>query len=317
MGAPQLRDLPRRLADRLTMQPWVQQALLPFGHELAPQRWIFVLGCYNSGTTLLATMLRRHPEVAGLPTEGVYLSDALPYPERFGWPRMWHRCQDRVRLDAEGNAARAARIRRQWSLWYPRGAENLVEKSVANAARMPFLNAHFRPAYFIYIVRNGYAAAAGIRDKANLRRWRNPYRDTGYPIDLCAQQWLATEETVAGDRPGVEHFLQVYYEDLATRPRETLNAITDYLGLQSMSEDLIDQQWDVHGDCSRVQDMNAKSLARLSGDDIERIEAVAGDRLRDHGYARPVPADGDQAVPGTIAPEAAFGQVAGSRGSSM
>lgn len=285
---PPLRALPRRLADRLTMQPMVQQALLPFGRELTPKRWIFVLGCYNSGTTLLATMLRQHPEIGGLPTEGVYLTDSLPYPERFGWPRMWCRCVDDVRLNPKGEEARAARIRRQWSLWYPRDAENLVEKSVANAARIPFLGAHFRPAYFIYIVRNGYAAAAGIRDKANLRRWRNPYRHMGYPIELCAEQWLQTDETVAADRPAADHFLSVYYEDLASRPRETLGAITEFLGMQAVADATIARQWEVHGDCAPVQDMNANSLARLSADDIERVEAVAGERLRQHGYARPL-----------------------------
>lgn len=117
LAVSQLRSVPRRLADRLIMQPQVQQCLLPFGRELRPQRWIFVLGCYNSGTTLLATMLRQHPDIAGLPTEGASLSDALPYPERFGWPRMWHQCPEQVRADPEDGEARASRIRLQWSLW--------------------------------------------------------------------------------------------------------------------------------------------------------------------------------------------------------
>lgn len=35
-----------------------------------PDKWLFVVGCYNSGTTLLAEMLSRHPNISGLPTEG-------------------------------------------------------------------------------------------------------------------------------------------------------------------------------------------------------------------------------------------------------
>lgn len=312
---PQMRTLPRRVADRLTMQPLVQQALLPFGHELEPRRWIFVLGCYNSGTTLLATVLRQHPEIAGLPTEGVYLSDALPYPERHGWPRMWSQCVDEVRIPPEGGAERAARIRRQWSLWYPRNAPNLVEKSVANAARMPFLAAHFRPAYFIYLVRNGYAAAGGIRDKANLRRWRSPYRASGYPIDLCAHQWLATEETVEADRARVDHFLPVYYEDLAAHPEETLARITEFLGLPPVPDEAVRRNWDVHGARAPIQDMNAESLSRLSSEDIERIEAVAGERLRNHGYRRPAAEELEPQAPGLAGASAAGEEAVSSSGS--
>jgi len=43
--------------------------------------YLFVVGCYNSGTTLLADMLTQHPEISPLPTEGSALTDALPRPE--------------------------------------------------------------------------------------------------------------------------------------------------------------------------------------------------------------------------------------------
>ena len=282
-----VKSLGTRALDRALMQPWVHRLLLPLGRELQPQRWIFVIGCYNSGTTLLASILRQHPEIAGLRTEGVYLANDLPYPEAFGWPRMWCQCVDAVHIPVEGEAERAARIRRQWSLWYPRGARNLVEKSVANAARMPFLDAHFRPAYFIYIMRNGYAVAAGIRGKANLRRWRSPYADSGYPIELCARQWRVTDETVEQDAAKVERFLAIRYEDLVTAPGDTLERITGFLDLAPMPQTALQQSWNIHGSEATLQDMNAASLARLGPADLDAIEAEAGARLRRHGYTRP------------------------------
>jgi|GEM_PF-393781 len=282
-----LKTLGTRALDRLIMQPWVHRVLMPLGHDLQPDRWIFVIGCYNSGTTLLASILRQHPDIAGLRTEGVYLANELPYPEAFGWPRMWSECADQIHIPVEGEAGRAKRIRRQWSLWFPRGARNLVEKSVANAARMPFLNAHFQPAYFIYIVRNGYATAAGIREKANLRRWGNPHAEGGYPITLCARQWRVTDETVARDAAGVEHFLEVRYEDLVTAPAATLDRITGFLKLEPIPRAPLQQAWNIHGTAATVQDMNATSLARLNADDVTAIEAEAGERLRLRGYARP------------------------------
>ena len=81
---------------------------------------------------------------------------------------MWCRCLDQLRLQpSEDMEARAQRIKRQWSILYPSGRPFLLEKSVANAVRTDFLQTYFAPAYFIYLVRNGYAVAEGIRRKAN------------------------------------------------------------------------------------------------------------------------------------------------------
>ena len=126
------------------MNQSVQKILLPFGHDLKPERWIFVVGCYNSATTLLASILREHPDMEGLPNEGAFLTDVLPYPERFGWPRMWSQCVEDVRIRGDAKEAdRAKRIKHHWSLWYQDGSQNLVEKSISNAARLLFLQEYF------------------------------------------------------------------------------------------------------------------------------------------------------------------------------
>jgi len=282
-----LRDLPFRIRDRVAMQPAVQRALLPFGRELAPDRWIFIIGCYNSGTTLLANILRQHPLIGGLPTEGVYLSDVLPYPEKYGWPRNWAQCVDRVRLDPERDAHLADRIRRQWSIWAPTGRPNIVEKSIANAARMPFLAAHFRPARFIYIVRNGYAVSAGIHRKANVSRWGGPYQGQRYPMELCARQWRVSDETVAADSLKIPHVLQIYYEDLVARPGEVLQGITEFLGIPSLAPEIVTRSWHVHGVVEPIRDMNEDVLGGLTDPEIEAIEKEAGARLAAHGYMTP------------------------------
>ena len=280
--------LVRRLFNRIVMQRHVQKMLLPFGRKLNPDRWIFVVGCYNSATTLLANILRKHPLMEGLLTEGAYLTDVLPYPEQYGWPRMWCKCIDDIRLQpGPGGKERAERIKRHLSIWYPKNIPNLVEKSVSNAVRLHFLDAYFKPAYFIYIVRNGYTVAHGIRKKANLSRWNNEYQNDRYPIELCAEQWRISDEIIEQDSKSVKNFMRIYYEDLTGNPEKILSAITDFLELPPYSRDVLSNEWEIDGVISPMRNMNSDVLDKLSYDDINKIELVARKELLKHGYKRP------------------------------
>ncbi|MCF6218069.1 MAG: sulfotransferase [Gammaproteobacteria bacterium] len=273
----------------LLMQSSVQRCLLPFGHELSPDRWIFIVGCYNSGTTLLASVLRKHPLLSGMLNEGAFLTDELPYPEQKGWPRMWSQCFEHVNIDPNepGAAESAEKIKRNWSLWYPSDSRNLIEKSISNLTRMPYLQEYFKPAYFIYIVRNGYAVSKGIQRKANYKRWGSPYKNGGYPIDLCAGQWRLSDEIAQADKGGLTNFLTVTYEDFTEHPVDTLNTITQFLDISPMPMEIISRGWSVHEFNSKIMNMNAHSLGKLSPKDVEAIERVAGGVLDSYGYTFP------------------------------
>lgn len=51
------------------------------GHDLTPKKWVFIVGCYNSGTTLLNQILSCHPDILTLPDEGAFLTRRVPTPE--------------------------------------------------------------------------------------------------------------------------------------------------------------------------------------------------------------------------------------------
>jgi len=281
-------SLPSRVWNRLRRSGAVQRALVPFGRDPKPDRWIFIVGCYNSGTTLLNAILSTHEQIGGLDCEGVVLTDALPRPEEFGWTRMWCRCFDQMRLEpGAGMEERAHRVKRQWSFSYPRNATNLLEKSIANTARIPFLDAYFRPAYFIYLVRDGYAVVEGIQRKAKPARWNHPIYQDQYPIELCAEQWKTTDKVVRQDWEEVEQFLQIHYEELTSDPKSTIKKITDFLGVGMVDESKLQGRWNVHGYGKPIQNMNPRSYARLTAKDVEAIEQVAGPLLRTYGYDRP------------------------------
>ncbi len=256
-----------------------------FGDVLTPNKWVFVLGCYNSGTTLLANLLGAHPQLSALPREGVELCDALPRPEQHGWPRMWLKCEKEMQIAPEGGAERARRIKKQWSRHVPH-SEIVVEKSIANITRLEFLARHFSPAYFVYVLRNGYAVAEGIRRRAKPPDWgrAQPQR---YPIDLCAAQWAASDQRFERDRPSLPHLLAVRYETLADNPTDTLHDIAAFLDIEPFAADLATRAWTIHRTRSSIRNMNPDAVARLSDADLDAIDTVAGDTLRKHGYTRP------------------------------
>lgn len=283
-----ISELPAKVFRRISKSRMFQLPLSPFGRELAPKRWIFIIGCYNSGTTLLNSILSSHPDIAGLSSEGVTLTSELPRPEEFGWTRMWCRCVENVRLmPGTGMAEKSLKIKKQWSLHYRSNAENLLDKSIANAARMGFLQEYFGPAYFIYIVRNAFAVAEGIRRKANLKRWKNPEYADRYPIELCAEQWKVSDEIVQEDRRLIDRFLQISYEDLTADPVETLSQITSFLGISPLDSNILKGDWHIQRVMSRITNMNYRSFDRLSESDIEKIFAVAGPALEKYGYLPP------------------------------
>lgn len=263
-----------------------RRLLYPFARVPIPDRWIFIVGCYNSGTSLLARILAKHPLVGGMPDEGVYYTDSLSYPEQFGWPRMWVECLDQVRLDPDdATPERILRIKKQWSLAYPKGKPNLLEKSVVNAVRMPFLQAHFQPAFFISLVRNGYAVAEGIQRRTNPAGWKNPRYSEQYPIELCARQWRASDEVIGRDGENLERFIQISYEDLTSEPVGVMRKVTDFLGLPALDSSVLEQAWFIRDKRKTIQNMNAGSFERLSDEDVRAIERVAGDGLAKYGYS--------------------------------
>jgi hypothetical protein len=244
------------------------------------------VGCYNSGTTLLDRIVQSHPEVAGLPIEGAFMSDALPVPETFGWTRMWHRCEEEMRLDPNAPKAsdRAIRIRRQWAPWTSKQSTLIVEKSIANTCRIDFLETHFQPARFIHVVRNGYAVAEGIRRKARPGVWDNPeYRDS-YPISLCARQWCRSLQVASSALTDEVRHLEVAYESLVRSPEATLERIADFLQLSAFPGRLLDRNWSIHGRRSPLSNHNPRSLAALDSEDIETVRDVAAEWLDHYEY---------------------------------
>lgn len=249
-----------------------------FGPIPRPQKWVFIVGCYNSGTTLIHDLLANHPDIGSMPDEGQYYTDQLLLPKSVGLPRLWAIEPDRFYLNENSNQGiNIGKLKRQWGAYFdePMGPI-LLEKSPTNAARTRWLQRHFENAHFIGIIRNGYAVAEGIRRKAD------------HSLDIGARQWTRSNEIMLDDFEMLEKKILIRYEELTESTHETLQQIFNFLGLNSGDqniENMTGKNWKIHEQTSPIQNMNQRSLDALNKQDIEVIESVAGQLLKRLGYS--------------------------------
>ncbi len=243
-----------------------------------PDMWLFVVGCYNSGTELLTRILGTHSKISELPTEGQFLTDQMASDFELGLPRMWVLREDVYRLTEEDDGPDVLRLKKEWAIRSDRSKPILMEKSPPNAARTRWFQRHFENAHFVAIVRNGYAVAEGIRRKAEPRHLIG-----GWPIELCARQWSRSNEVLAEDAEHLDRVIWTRYEDLTRDPQLEIARILRFLGLQA--EDFeVERPWAIHERNEGIRDMNDESIGRLTSSDIRAITEIAGATLQRFGY---------------------------------
>ena len=260
----------------------VYTALIPKPRE--PRDWTFLVGCYNSGTTILREILDAHQSVSSLPREGVRLTDAFPDLQADGWVRMLLAHQDQWQMPEDRMRYLADRAKRDWGPLWSRKAEIFLEKSIAHSVRMRWLEQAFDHPRFIVIRRNGYCVCEGIRRRASPRdKAREQIGDT-YPMRLLAEQWVAINETIDDALPHLKHTHVVHYENLVTQPLDTIAGIYDFLGLDRGQMVMRDGVLHSNGRPFAIQNMNPSSLARLSVKDCENAAPILSPLFEKYGY---------------------------------
>ncbi|RDV16116.1 sulfotransferase [Pontibacter diazotrophicus] len=279
------KPLFHRLVGRLRKNKALMSFLDITGSNIQNKKWVFVIGCYNSGTTLLEQVLSTHPAMSSLLDEGVVLTDKLRRPEDFAWRRMWHACEDEMRIKEAEAPEVARRVKRHWSHFYDLNKPVLLEKSIANTTRIEFFNNYFKDVYFVHLVRNGYAVAEGIHRKAAIMEG-NPLfgKEDRYPIELCAQQWARSLELVEQTKAKAKNFYEITYEEFTDEPDAVLREITDFIGVDPFRNSFKNEVFSVHNVESSIRNMNKKSLQTLSNDDINLINKAALPYLEQYGY---------------------------------
>lgn len=248
----------------------------------ASRPWIFIIGCNNSGTTLLYEMLGLHPDITLLPHEGQYLTRLLPLPASAGCPRVWTERLDVFRLTEKDQGPAGDRLVFDWVSQAERPLRRFIaEKSPPDTLRSRWLQRVFPAAWFIAIVRSGFAVAEGIR------------RRQGYDLERCARHWSLANQLMLEDAGHLRRFLLVRYEDLLGDFPALADSIAAFL--QVDRRPLLafpGRELTVHNmddAAARLSDYNRRSLANLSAADLDAIERGAGPMLERLGYRRPAP----------------------------
>ncbi len=256
-----------------------------FPHR-TPERWVFVGGCYNSGTTILREMIGAHPRVSSLPREGVQMTDAFPNLEAGGWERMWYRNARSADLSARNPEKVAYQAIRDWGPWWRKEAGVFIEKSIVHGAWMPFLQDGFENAYFLGVIRNGYCVCEGIRRRASPKgAARETVGSDVYPIEQVGEQWVFANQIIERDKGRLNHYHEIRYEDFTGNPVHHIREIFRFIGVD---DSVVMQEEDgtitIGSRSFAIRSQNAESFSRLTQTDRAKLGAVIGPMMKQLGY---------------------------------
>jgi hypothetical protein len=248
------------------LAPWVCEAP-------EPETWLFVVGCYNSGTTLLHKMLASHPDIGSMPNEGQFFTDQLPRGADFGIPRLWALRPELFRWTESDVLANPDRIKKQWA-WFMNDTRRsvLMDKTIANSARTRWLQSNFKGSKFVLLFRDPFAVSEGIK------------RKEGHSVSDAATQWAESNRILLDDARFLEWVIEVRYEDLVQQPNETLRRITEFLGLPPLESRVVSGEFRIHKQQSEIRNMNLEAKARLSKEESYEITSRCSAVMEKLGY---------------------------------
>lgn len=168
------------------------------GPIVDPLAAAFVVGCGNSGTTLVAARLGNHPAVLVIPSE----TNVFEPRRSLG--------RARARLEAAMGEARAA------------GRTHLVEKTPKHVHAVARFRRLLPEARVVAVVRNPFDTCLSMRKRVSGRGWGG--------LDYAIERWLIDNRAVLALR-GDPLASEVRYERLTADPEAELARLLGFLGL--------------------------------------------------------------------------------------
>jgi Sulfotransferase family len=221
-----------------------------------PERPVFVVGCPRSGTSAVLQSLLSSPALRSVQTEGHILWDEFHDPRDRGW--------DSDVLGA-GDVSDREREYVNCAIRLIVRGRRFVDKTPENALRVPYLDALFPDATFVFLRRraadNVSSLIEGWKARPRFVKYRLPEPLTGLgplsgdrwsfvlvpgwrelteaPLEeICARQYLACNTALLEARATVEpgRWIDLAYEDVVRSPVEELARLFAGLGLEFTDE---------------------------------------------------------------------------------
>ncbi len=288
--------------------------------------YVFLVGCPRSGTTLLQRMVNAHPKIAITP-ESHWIPRLIEKPwaanadgtitrkliRRMITHPKFERLQvsrDQVyQLAPKGKPVTYAwLVTRVLDLYgHAQGKALVGDKTPEYVREIARLHALWPRARFVHLIRDGRDVAMSMLEwqkvdpkPGHFATWKDD------PVSTAAWWWRHNVQLgrAAGKALGPKLYCELRYEALVTEPREQSEALFRFLDLPFDPSVL-----DFHAEGARTDPGLEKKRAGLPvtaglrdwraampADDVERVEAVAGDLLDELAYPRAVPRPGDEAL---------------------
>lgn len=220
------------------------------------KKWVFILGCNNSGTSLLYHLLSKHYQIASFPIDGQFLTTVFKVPMTLNVGRLWTEKIEHFRLTEKDTDIDHKRLIFDWmSQIKSDNRPIIIEKSTPDTIRSRWLQNVFPSSYFIGITRNGYAVAEGIsrRKRVDIRRG--------------ARHWIMANNLMINDAKFLSKLKMVKYEDLVEKPESVVFDILEFIGADKESYNMDFQKrirlHNIDRKSSVIRNFNEKSIKRI------------------------------------------------------
>jgi Sulfotransferase family len=280
--------------------------------------YLFIVGCPRSGTTLLRRIIDANRQIA-ITRETHWIAkrfekrqgvtpDGLVTPELLSWllsdekfTRMGI-AQDELEglVAGEEPVSYSTFVTGVFDLYGKGQGKRLVgDKTPGYVRRIPTLHALWPEAKFVHIIRDGRdvsLSATSWSRAYKLARLCSTWAED--PITTAAVWWewhvrLGRED---GGSLAPELYHELRYEELVSRPAKTCETLCDFLGIP-YDEAMLKFHEGQPDPCLSVKQKKWRPIVtglrdwrtQMPTQDLERIEAPAGELLEDLGYPRAVP----------------------------
>lgn len=279
-------------------------------------RPVFILAAPRSGSTLLFETLQQSLSLYSLGDEGHGLierhSALRPGPDgvdsnRLDASHLTHALGNAITQDLQRDV-----INSKGQTLEGQSSVRILEKTPKNILRIPFLNALFPDALFIYLRRDAHDNVSSIMDGwqsgrfvtySNIQtrygpwsfllppNWQNQQLDS--LADAAAWQWQSCHEHAIQDLSAIEsnRWCSLNYADLIAQPEKTLKQLCEFIGVafdsalqQRCNTALPHSRYTVEAPAANKWHKNAKALAKpLSG--LQHTIGAVNHFVNDKGQA--------------------------------